>query len=103
MTPFALAHLAVSWAGLTSLSLNIPAPTPRLTAAPSEDGSGSAQECAAGQLFSSLNALTSLQHLHLHMTGGFTSEELCVHVFALFLLLSWIAGAAMLTLPHCLP
>lgn len=67
MTPFALAHLSVSWTGLTSLSLNVPAPG--LAAA--VGGADAVLQTAAGQLFASLGSLSpSLRHLSLLLTGA---------------------------------
>lgn len=67
MTPFALAHLSVSWTGLTSLSLNVPAPG--LAAA--LGGADAVLQTTAGQLFASLGSLSpSLRHLSLLLTGA---------------------------------
>lgn len=83
MTPFALAHLSVSWTGLTSLTLNVP--TPPLTAGAAaavaaagaaaagggavDDGADAVLQSAAGQLFVSLGSLQALKHLNLTLTG----------------------------------
>lgn len=75
MTPFALAHLSVSWTGLTSLSLNVPAPPPQpIAAAAGAGGVGAAAassvlHSAAGQLFASLGSMQSLKHLNLTLSG----------------------------------
>jgi hypothetical protein len=72
MTPFALAHLSVSWTGLTSLSLNVPAPG--LAAA--ARGADAVLQTAAGQLFASLGSLSpSLRHLSLLLTGAGADSE----------------------------
>lgn len=84
MTPFALAHLSVSWTSLTSLSLSVPAPAPLLAAAAAAGGVGSddvalaLEEGAAHQLFVSLGCLQGLKHLSLSMAGGCRLGP-CVH------------------------
>jgi hypothetical protein len=70
MTPFALGHLSVSWTGLTSLSLSVPAPA-RLPAA-AADGSDAVlavSESAAYQLLVSLGSMERLKHLNMTLAG----------------------------------
>jgi hypothetical protein len=55
MTPFALVHLAASWAQLSSLALDLPA-------------AGSSAD--ALQLVAGLSSLTSLRDLSLRLAGG---------------------------------
>lgn len=70
MTPFALGHLSVSWTGLTSLSLSVPAPA-RLPAA-AADGSDAVlavSESPAYQLLVSLGSMQRLKHLNMTLAG----------------------------------
>lgn len=85
MTPFALAHLSVSWSSLTSLRLNVPAPWPTAAAGaavhgidPSgpEEAFSDTLDSVAAQMFVSLGLLCSLKHLQLTMTGTQPSQPL---------------------------
>lgn len=79
MTPFALAHLSVTWTALTTLSLQVPTPAPQAAAAAAaaaaggggpEDVAAAVRDDAAAQLFVGLGSLSCLQHLSMTMTGG---------------------------------
>jgi hypothetical protein len=69
MTPFALAHLSVSWTCLTSLRLSVPAPSQAAAGADSVSA-----DCAARQLFMALESFTCLKHLTLTLAGGCVAQ-----------------------------